>query len=471
MVKTLHQAGIEVILDVVYNHTARGQSPRSRRSASGASTTPATTAWCATNRRYYMDYTGCGNTLNMTAPPDAPAHHGQPALLGAGDACRRLPLRPGLGPGPGTARRGSPGRLLRHHSPGSGPLPGEADRRAVGPGRGGLPGRKLPRPLGGVERRVSGHGPRATGRGTRGRRGRSGTASPARSDLYGKGGRRPYASINFVTAHDGFTLHDLVSYNDKHNEANGEENRDGSDDNLSWNCGGGGPHRTSAESSALRERQKRNFLATLLLSQGVPMLCGGDEIGRTQQRQQQRLLPGQRDELARLEARPGARKICWPSPGAHPAAPRPPGAAPAPVLLRPAHPGLRGQGPVLVPAGRQGDDRGGLARSPHALPRPAAGSGTPSRRWTPGATPITDDTFLVLLNAHHEPVPFVLPAHRRGVRWEILLDTRERDGRVRRRLLRGGAAYSLAERSVALFRMAPPREVAPRRSAPGRPRP
>jgi len=102
------------------------------------------------------------------------------------------------------------------------------------------------------------------------------------SDLYGRGGRRPYASVNFVTAHDGFTLHDLVSYNDKHNEANGEDNRDGHDHNLSWNCGVEG----STDDLAilrLRERQARNFLATLLVSQGVPMLCAGDEIGRTQQ--------------------------------------------------------------------------------------------------------------------------------------------------------------------------------------------
>src|SRR6185369_1792584 len=101
------------------------------------------------------------------------------------------------------------------------------------------------------------------------------------SDLYAHNGRLPYASINFITAHDGFTLHDLVSYNEKHNEANGEENRDGHNDNLSWNCGIEGDT-DDPEVIALRERQKRNFLATLFLSQGVPMLLSGDEIGRTQ---------------------------------------------------------------------------------------------------------------------------------------------------------------------------------------------
>src|SRR5207247_2516065 len=99
------------------------------------------------------------------------------------------------------------------------------------------------------------------------------------SDLYEQDGRRPSASVNFVTAHDGFTLADLVSYNAKHNEANGEQNRDGTDDNLSWNCGVEGPTDDPAI-LALRERQMRNLLATLLLSQGVPMLCAGDEVAR-----------------------------------------------------------------------------------------------------------------------------------------------------------------------------------------------
>src|SRR6202030_1508292 len=101
------------------------------------------------------------------------------------------------------------------------------------------------------------------------------------SDLYATTGRRPYASINFITAHDGFTLHDLVSYNDKHNEANLEDNRDGENNNLRWNCGAEGPS-DDADIKATRERQKRNLLATLLFSQGVPMISHGDELGRTQ---------------------------------------------------------------------------------------------------------------------------------------------------------------------------------------------
>ena len=122
------------------------------------------------------------------------------------------------------------------------------------------------------------------------------------SDLYEHDGRRPFASINFITAHDGFTLRDLVSYNDKHNEANLEGNRDGDNHNRSWNCGVEGPTDDPAI-NALRERQQRNFLATLFLSQGVPMLLGGDEIAPHAARQQQRLLPGQRDLVVRLGAR------------------------------------------------------------------------------------------------------------------------------------------------------------------------
>ena len=166
----------------------------------------------------------------------------------------------------------------------------------VGPG--GYQVGQLPGALDRVERQV----PRLVRRFWRGD---GGTASElasrltGSSDLYQHDGRKPYASINFVTCHDGFTLHDLVSYNEKHNEANGEDNRDGTDDNNSWNCGAEGPTDDPAITRC-RERQKRNFLATLLLSQGCRCCWRGDEIGRTPAGQQQRLLPGQRDQLARL---------------------------------------------------------------------------------------------------------------------------------------------------------------------------
>ena len=178
--------------------------------------------------------------------------------------------------------------------------PGQADRRAVGRRARRLPGRQLPGPVERVER----HLPRRDARLLARRRGRSPTsprASPARATSTSEDGRRPFASINFVTAHDGFTLHDLVTYNEKHNEANHEDNRDGTDDNRSWNCGVEGETDDPAI-NALRGRQQRNFLTTLLLSQGVPMLLGGDEFGRIAGRQQQRLVPGQRDLVVRLGA-------------------------------------------------------------------------------------------------------------------------------------------------------------------------
>ena len=149
-------------------------------------------------------------------------------------------------------------------------------------GEGGYQVGNFPVLLGGVERACIATPSRAFWKGDDGQASAtSPTAFAGSSDLYENDGRKPYASINFVTAHDGFTLADLVAYNDKHNEANGEDNHDGTDNNLSWNCGAEGPTDDPGV-LALRARQERNFLATLLLSQGVPMICGGDEIGRTQ---------------------------------------------------------------------------------------------------------------------------------------------------------------------------------------------
>jgi glycogen operon protein len=270
-------------------------------------------------------------------------------------------------------------------------------------------------------------------------------------DLYDRGGRRPYASINYVTAHDGFTLHDLVSYNEKHNDANGEENRDGIDDNLSWNCGGEGPTSDPAI-LALRERQQRNFLATLLLSQGVPMLCGGDEIDRTQHgnnnaysqdnetswfdwtldEHQQGLLAFTRSLIALRRRHPALRRREFLS-------------------------GRRIRGSELKdltwfrPDGKEMTEEDW--NNPHARSLGLRLAGDALAEVDAWDDPIVDDTFLVLLNAHHEPIPFVLPAHRPGVRWEIVLDSRAPDGRRPLRPLRGGQSYDLEGRSVALLRL------------------
>jgi isoamylase len=270
------------------------------------------------------------------------------------------------------------------------------------------------------------------------------------SDLYGRGGRRPYASINFVTAHDGFTLQDLVSYNDKHNEANGEENRDGHDHNLSWNGGAEGPT-DDPGILQLRERQKRNFLATLLLSEGVPMLTGGDEIGRSQQGnnnaycQDNELswhdwnLDKGRQSLLRF-----TRQL---------------------IRLRRRHPVFRRRGffygrrirgsevkdlAWFRPDGKEMTEEDWTNAHTRCFGLRLAGDAIPE--VDARGHRVVDDTFLILLNAHHEPLPFVLPAHRRGVRWEVLVDTRSAD-RVRQRPVKGGEAYQLEGRSFALLRL------------------
>ena len=232
MVKALHRAGIEVILDVVYNHTAEGNHLGPMLSFRGLDNR-SYYRLMPDEPRFYMDFTGTGNSLN-------PVHPSVLRLIM--DSLRywvlechvdgfRFDLASALAREFYDVDRLS--AVLRHHPPGPGPLAGEADRRAVGRRAGRLPGRQLPGALGRVEREVPRLGARLLARPGQRRRVRAalhGLLRPVRGD-----GRDPFASINFVTAHDGFTLRDLVSYNEKHNEANLEDNRDGTDDNRSWN--------------------------------------------------------------------------------------------------------------------------------------------------------------------------------------------------------------------------------------------
>jgi len=279
MVRNLHAAGIEVVLDVVYNHTAEGNHLGPTLSFRGLDNR----SYYRTvdeRPRFYMDYTGTGNTLN--------ARHPQVLAL-IMDSLRywveemhvdgfRFDLASALARSFHEVDRLAAFFDLIHQDP----VVSKAKLIAEpwDAGEGGYQVGNFPvlwTEWNGRYRDTM----RDFWRGAR-----TGVADVAyrltgSSDLYQSDGRRPYASINFVTAHDGFTLHDLVSYNDKHNEANGEGNRDGSSDNRSWNCGVEGPTEDS-EVSFLRERQRRNFLTSLLLSQGVPMLLAGDELGRTQ---------------------------------------------------------------------------------------------------------------------------------------------------------------------------------------------
>jgi glycogen operon protein len=271
------------------------------------------------------------------------------------------------------------------------------------------------------------------------------------SDLYESSGRRPYASVNFITCHDGFTLADLVSYDEKHNEANGEDNRDGASDNDSWNCGAEGPTDDPAI-VALRERQMRNFLVTLFLSQGIPMLAAGDEVARTQNGNNNAY--SQDNELswfkwsftrAQTRQREFTRRL---------------------IALRLANPvfhrrtffqGRRIHGSGVKdlswfrPDGKEMAEDEWQDWFSRCVGLRLAGDAI--EEVDPRGEPIVGDTFLLLLNAHHEAVPFVLPAPRARVRWELVFDTGSWDFEPRGGRLRAGDVYPLAGRTVAVLRL------------------
>jgi glycogen operon protein len=454
MVKKLHEAGIEVILDVVYNHTAEGNHLGPTLCFRGIDN--ASYYRLAEERRYYLDYTGTGNTLNMMHPR---------TLQLIMDSLRywilemhvdgfRFDLASTLARELHDVDRLGSFFDIIQQDPVISRVKLIAEPWDLGEGGyqvGNFPA--LWAEWNGLYRDTV----RAFWKGDEGQAGVFASRLTGSSDLYGRGGRRPYASINFVTAHDGFTLHDLVSYNDKHNEANGEDNRDGADHNLSWNCGVEGPT-TDATIVALRERQKRNFLATLLLSQGVPMLCGGDEIGRTQ--------GGNNNAYAQDNE---TSWYAWPVEGPARALLR---FTRNLIALRQRHHGLRRRqfffgrkirGSEVKdlswfrPDGKEmsDDDWNVFTR---CLGLRLAGDAIAD--VDDEGQPVTDDTLLLLINAHWEPIGFVLPAHQRSVRWEALLDTRDAAGQPRLRPFRGGQTYQLEARSLALFRLARTRRVA-----------
>jgi isoamylase len=279
MVRALHQAGIEVILDVVYNHTAEGNHEGPTLSFRGLDNR-AYYRLVDRDPRYYMDYTGTGNTLNARHP------HVLQLIM---DSLRywvrdmhvdgfRFDLAAALARGLRDVDRLSAFFDLIHQDPVINQVKLIAEPWDVGDG--GYQVGNFP-PLWAEWNGRYRDTVRDFWRSEPGTLGDFGYRLTGSSDLYETTGRRPYASINFVTAHDGFTLRDLVSYNGKHNEANGDDNRDGESHNRSWNCGVEGPT-DNPDVLALRRRQVRNLLATMFLSQGVPMLLGGDEIGRTQ---------------------------------------------------------------------------------------------------------------------------------------------------------------------------------------------
>jgi isoamylase len=449
MVRTLHEAGIEVILDVVYNHTAEGNHLGPTLCFRGIDNA-SYYRLVADDRRHYMDYTGCGNTLNMTHPR---------TLQLIMDSLRwwvtemhvdgfRFDLAAALARELHDVDRLGAFFDIIHQDPVISQVKLIAEPWDLGENGyqvGNFP--VLWAEWNGIYRDTV----RSFWKGDEGQAGSMAYRLAGSSDLYGRGGRRPYASINFVTAHDGFTLNDLVSYNEKHNEANGEENRDGTDHNLSWNCGAEGPTDDPAV-TALRQRQKRNFLTTLLLSQGVPMLLAGDEMGRTQQGNNNAYC--QDNELSWHDwSLDGARKSLL-------------NFTRRLIRLRKRHPAFRRRqffyGRRLHdsevkdlawfrPDGKEMTEEDWNNSHTRCFGLRLAGDAIPE--VDPRGRRTVDATFLMLLNAHHEPLPFVLPAHRRGVRWQVMVDTRSPDGRVQRPPLKGGESYELEGRSLALLRL------------------
>jgi isoamylase len=415
MVKALHRAGIEVILDVVYNHTAEGDHLGPMLSFKGIDNR----AYYRLDRehpRFYTDFTGTGNSLN-------PVHPSVLRLIM--DSLRywmvdcqvdgfRFDLASALARELYDVDRLASFFDVIHQDPDLSQAKLIAEPWDVGPGGyqvGNFP--VLWTEWNGLYRDCM----RDFWRGNAGV-GEFASRFTGSSDLYEGDGRSPVASINFVTAHDGFTLADLVSYNEKHNEANLEENRDGTDDNRSWNCGAEGST-DNPDVNALRARQQRNFLATLLLSQGVPMLLGGDELGRTQHGNnnawcQDNGLSWFDWERIDEDLLGFTRRL---------------------IALRRSHPVFHRArfltGAETVGAGLpdvwwfRADGRRMTRRDWEGGTR-ALGAFLNGDRldWrTPYGEPVRDDSFLVLLNTHHEPLEFVLPARRFGARWALEIAT------------------------------------------------
>ena len=447
LVKALHQAGIEVILDVVYNHTAEGNHLGPILSLKGFDNA-AYYRLVANDPRYYMDYTGTGNSLNMRHP------HVLQLLM---DSLRywvremhvdgfRFDLAATLARELHEVDRLSAFFDLIQQDPVVSQAKLIAEPWDLGEGGyqvGNFPAlwsewngkyrdsardywRGADQTLGEFANRLSG--------------------SP---DLYASNGRRPSASVNFICAHDGFTLRDLVSYNDKHNEANGEDNRDGENHNRSWNHGVEGPT-DDPVINALRARQQRNFLTTLLLSQGLPMITAGDEMGRTQSGNNNAYC--QDNELSWLDWEHADQDLLYFTVSL--------------LAFRRAHPVFRRrrwfEGVSLqrhpsrdiawfTPAGLEMSEQDWSAGFAKSLMMFLNGRAIPTRG--PRGEKIVDDSFLVCFNAHHEPLPFTLPPAAFGPRWHHVIDTADPDLRQNIGALEAGGRLQVTDRSIVVLQL------------------
>ena len=447
MVKTLHSAGLEVILDVVYNHTAEGNHLGPTLSLKGIDNSSYYRLE-PDNPRYYKDYTGTGNTLNMRHPR---------VLQLIMDSLRywvlemhvdgfRFDLAATLARELHEVDRLGAFLDIIHQDPVLSQVKLIAEPWDVGEG-----GYQVGNfPVGWAEWNDRYRDTlRAYWKGDGGLAGDLAYRITGSSDLYAHSGRRPYASINFVTAHDGFTLQDLVSYNEKHNEANGENNQDGNNNNLSWNCGVEGPT-DDPNILALRAKQKRNLLATLLLSQGVPMLYQGDDIGHTQMGNNNAYCQDNSISWVNWDLQPQDRDLL--------------SFVQRMINLRKRHPIFRRrhffQGrPIkganikdvlwLNPAGHEMSEDEWRDSSVRCLGMFLSGQGLDETDER--GRRLSDENFLVLLNAHHEDVEFSLSEYRPGARWSAWMDTSREGGLRPADTYDSGTTYPLQARSVAVL--------------------
>jgi isoamylase len=450
MVKALHAQGLEVILDVVYNHTAEGNHLGPTLSFKGLDN-PTYYRLVRENPRYYMDYTGTGNSLNLVHPQ---------TLTLVMDSLRywvqemhvdgfRFDLATTLAREEHNVDRYSSFFDVIHQDPVISRVKLIAEPWDVGPNGyqvGNFP--VLWAEWNGKYRDTV----RAYWRGDPGTLQELGYRLTGSSDLYQEDGRRPHASINFVVAHDGFTLNDLVTYNHKHNQANGENNRDGHDHNLSYNFGVEGPTGRKAIVRA-RERQKRNFLATLLLSHGVPMICGGDEMGRTQGGNNNAYCQDNPISWLRWDLSARDRELLEFTRRV--------------ARLRREHPGFRRrhffQGRPI--RGSESKDITWLRPDGEEMTEQEwhAGfvrcfgmclSGEAIDEWDEHGERVTDVTFLLLFNADGAPIDFTLPACGPGERWEGVLDTNEPGVAEGERSFGPGTELQLEGRTMVVLRAA-----------------
>ncbi|MDQ2777067.1 MAG: glycogen debranching protein GlgX [Acidobacteriota bacterium] len=457
MVREFHRAGIEVIQDVVYNHTSEGNQMGPTLSFRGIDNSTYYRL-VQDNGRYYMDYTGTGNTLNMRHPQ---------VLKMVMDSLRywvldmhvdgfRFDLASALARELHDVDRLSAFFDVINQDPVLSKVKLIAEPWDVG--EGGYQVGRFPAlwaEWNGKYRDVV----RRYWKGDDGQLAELGYRLTGSSDLYQHDGRRPSASINFLTAHDGFTLNDLVSYDQKHNEANGEQNRDGANDNHSWNHGVEGPT-DNAEIIELRERQKRNLLMTLMISQGVPMICGGDEIGRTQGGNNNAY--AQDNEISWIDWNLDDRKKALLEFTTNL------------ITLRKNHPNFHRrkfyQDRQISPSKTGKQHVNGLEVKDICWYRPD-GQEMTEEEWNSGwvrclgvvlsgktlddvdryGEPVSDSSFLFCLNPHHERIQFYVPPCSVDCAWEVVIDTRD-PACTDKKSARPGEAYDMLDRSAVLFR-------------------